>query len=57
MKKTWWVSCHKMTILAVSEDARIVDTAPIAKKFVGQPLRNLKAWMEKFGGFKVERIG
>ena len=56
MKKYWWVSCLKITILVISVDGRIIETAPVARRFVGQPLRNLRVWMEKFGGFRIERL-
>jgi hypothetical protein len=54
--KHWWVSSKKITILVSSRDGVIVGAAPIARKFIGQPLKNLRHWMEKQGGFQVERL-
>ena len=56
MKKLW-LSSKKMTIFAdVDADHMIIDTAPIARKFIKQPVINLVRWMEKQGGLRIERL-
>lgn len=34
-------------MVEVNEYDNIVDTAPILKRFIGQPLENLKKWLNK----------
>ncbi len=34
----------------------IIDTPPILKIFIGQPLSNLKSWLKKKGNITIERI-
>jgi len=42
MKHSFWVSGRKATFwISVDDNDRVVDTAPIAKKFIGQPVKNL----------------
>lgn len=53
----WFVSGEKMTLWVMTDNWRmIIDCAPIARKFIGQPLANLTRWMGKNGGVKVERL-
>lgn len=52
----WWLSSEKMTIEVTTQQGKIIEVAPIAKKFVGQPLPNLIAWMQKQKGFRIERL-
>lgn len=55
--KNYWLSCNKFTILVVVNIfGDIMDTAPITRKFVGQPFENLKKWAGKFGNLKIEEI-
>ena len=55
--KTYWMTCRKMTVKAVVDKNRIIlSSSPIVKKFVGQPLDNLKSWLIKFGGFEIVEI-
>ena len=43
---SYWFSNRRMTVsVDVDADKIITDAAPIARKFVGQPLRNLAIWM------------
>ena len=54
-----WFSCEKFTIgLTVEgEPAIIIQAAPIARKFVGQPLANLTQWAERnFGKVIIEEL-
>lgn len=51
------MSNDKMTVKAVSDDSGIItDAAPVVRKFIGQPLRNLSAWMNRQQGFVMQRI-
>ena len=50
--KILWLSSHKMTFRATVDNRGIVvEAAPIARVFVGQPLENLIGWMKQQGGF------
>jgi len=45
MNQNWWFSCKLFTIrLTTNERGIIVQAAPIARKFIGQPLANLERW-------------
>jgi len=58
MKHVWWLSNASMTVrVVVNERGTVVDAAPVVRKFVGQPLRNLTVWMNRRPGFRSERIG
>ena len=48
----FWLSTNRMTIWVKSENGIIVDAAPIARRFIGQPGKNLQAWLRKQGGFQ-----
>jgi hypothetical protein len=38
----YWVSSRKATFwVGIDSSEKIVDTAPIARKFIGQPFKNL----------------
>lgn len=51
MKFDWWFSCKKITIFVVTDEyGKIVETAPIARCFVGQPVMNLFYWLQKISG-------
>ncbi len=51
---TWRLSIPQMTVMVkTGEDRRIVEAAPIVRKFVGQPLDNLVQWMDRKGGVDV----
>jgi len=53
------MSCSRMTVLVVVDHSgRIVETAPIVQKFVGQGFDDLRGWMQKIGGsVRVTRLG
>lgn len=43
-----------MTISVDTDEKKIItDSAPIVRKFTGQPLNNLINWMKRQGGFKL----
>ena len=51
MKHSFWVSGRKATFwISVDDNDRVVDTAPIAKKFIGQPVKNLLRY------FNIDRL-
>lgn len=57
MSKTnrYWLSSLRMTFDVKTDTNNIIlDTAPIAKKFIGQPIKNLMRWMRKQRGFKCQ---
>lgn len=56
MKTNWWLSTVKMTFWCEITNGRITDTAPIARKFIGQPYGNLVRWLADQGGFMCEQI-
>ena len=56
MRKSWWLSCSRFTIKAIVKSGVIVDAAPIVKRFVGQPLSNLRKWMISLGGFRSKEM-
>ena len=45
---SWWLSTEKMTICVDVDAAGIIVAAPpIARKFIGQPAKNLGAWLRR----------
>jgi hypothetical protein len=56
MSGWYWLSTERMTIGAEVRDGLIVNAAPIARKFIGQPSKNLGTWLRNQGGFMAERI-
>jgi hypothetical protein len=53
----YYMSCKKFTVLvSVDSNLKIVDAAPIVRKFKGQPVRNLWNWMKKIGGLEVVKL-
>ena len=48
-----WISCPQFTIKITVRDRRIIETAPMAKTFIGQRFANLVTWMRKFGDVKA----
>jgi len=56
IKITRWISNEFATFIVETEDGIIVDTAPIAKRFKGQPWMNLLHWMNSKGGPTMIKI-
>lgn len=52
----WWFSSSRMTFDVLVHGGVIIDAAPIARKFVGQPVTNLERWMRRQGGLRIERL-
>ena len=54
---TFYFSTPHFTFLAeVNEKGIVVETAPIAHKFIGQPVKNLYAWVKKFPEAYIEEL-
>ncbi len=56
MSNWWYISSRKMTLAVEVKNGIITAAAPIGRKFIGQPAKNLSAWMRNQGGFKCEKI-
>ena len=55
--REWYFSSSKMTIWVHSDVNDIVsDCAPIARKFIGQKIKNLADWMRKQGDFRYSEL-
>lgn len=53
-RQTLWFSSYRMTVVVDVEDDLIAEAAPIVRCFVGQPVKNLRRWMKRQGGFMKE---
>lgn len=49
----FWLSSERMTFGARVENQVVVEVAPIARVFIGQPMNNLVRWMQKQSGFRM----
>ena len=49
----WRVSTKRMTFWVRTDGLRIMDSAPIAKKFIGQRFENLICWLERQEGLEI----
>lgn len=50
----YWVSCVRFTItVSVDSRGKIVRTAPIVQKFLGEQFITLVGWMRGLGGFEM----
>ncbi len=47
----FWFSTFRMTVWVRVRDGRVVDCAPVVRKFIGQPAKNLVNWLRQHGGF------
>lgn len=52
----FYCSTRRMTFLIGSIDGVITDAAPIAARFIGQPLTNIKRWLIKMPDLKIIEI-
>ncbi len=54
----WWISCDKFTgQVCVDPETRLIGFAPpVWKRFIGQPIDNLVAWLDKFGVVDLEEL-
>jgi hypothetical protein len=47
--KSLYLSSPKMTVNVIVNNGRVETFPPIVKKFKGQPIENLIAWMQSHG--------
>jgi hypothetical protein len=47
-----WISTNSFTVMVKTDGARIVFTAPLVKRFYGQPIGHLLNWAIPFGGLR-----
>jgi hypothetical protein len=54
MSSDWfWFSTTRMTVTVRTNKAGIiVESPPITRKFLGQPIGNLRGWLKKQPGFR-----
>jgi hypothetical protein len=51
----YWISCNRFTVRAETDgQGRIISTAPITRRFIGQPIANLRRWAATFGEYQEE---
>jgi hypothetical protein len=50
----FWLSTKKMTFWCLVGNRTVLETAPIARKFVGQSFDNLIVWLILQGDLRVE---
>ncbi len=50
------LSNERMTFRVHARNGIVLDTAPIARRFIGQPLDNLASWMRKMGPTDVHLL-
>lgn len=52
-----WLSCSKFTVMVVTDQRGVItNAAPIAARFIGQPITALRRWMRGFGKVWEERL-
>ncbi len=57
MNREYWLTCSMCTVSVTCDDRDvIVKAAPLARKFLGQPLANLQAWLQKYGGYECRPV-
>lgn len=55
--KQLWISCPKFTVqVDVGDDNRVVEAAPVVRRFIGQNIDNLLYWLRGFGKVEVSAI-
>lgn len=57
MSEWWRISTPKMTFAVKIHDDMVVAGAPIIQRFVGQPAKNLGAWVRQQGDVEFVRLG
>ncbi len=56
-RRKYWLSTYHMTVYVETDvNNRITRTAPITRKFIGQPITNLTYWLSKQGGLLIARL-
>ncbi len=49
MKSPWWLSNHRLTFRVEVKAGRIVEAAPVAARFIGQPFQAVIDWLQRMG--------
>lgn len=53
---SYWMSVkgptRVMTVTVGVVDGKIASAPPIVSKFIGQPIENLRTWMQSLGDYK-----
>lgn len=53
----YWLSCENFTIMLKLSDGKIIESAPIIRRFHGQPLMNLLNWVKnRMGPYTLEEM-
>ncbi len=52
----WSFSTSRMTVGVTVREGRVLDTPPVVAKFRGQPVSNLRRWMQKQPGYLEKRL-
>lgn len=54
----WWVSCNNFTCWIKTRDGVIIDSAPIAKRWIGQSMfKFVDYYQMEVSRLSLERIG
>lgn len=56
MSKWYRVSNEKFTCAFKEDNCVVVDSAPILKRFVGQPVLNLFDWLDSIGEYQIDEL-
>jgi hypothetical protein len=55
--RKYWISCNKFTVqITCDRTGRIIEAAPIVRKFIGQYYTRLTRWASGFGGFIIDTL-
>jgi len=49
---SYWMSSKAMTVMVGVVNGKIASGPPIVSKFIGQPIENLRKWMQSQGDYK-----
>lgn len=55
-REAWLLSCRTLTVRVEINNGIVCSASPIVRRFVGQPLSNLKRWMRGLGGYREELL-
>jgi hypothetical protein len=55
--KSYRLTCDAFVARVQVDDSDVIRwAAPVVRKFLGQPLDQLKTWMKKYGGFNMQVV-
>lgn len=52
----YWFSTPRMTIACGVNQGVVLWAAPVAHRFIGQPIGNLLGWLQRQGGLRQEAL-